>query len=462
MNKQNTDMLHPTLRTIEDGIYKVLVIDDEERFTEEIVEFLENNDFKAVAANTAQEGIDFLNQEKFDLLILDVRLDAGVNGIDLLKQVKPQHPDMEIIVVSGHGDMDTVIDAMRYGAIDYLRKPFRHIDIRIAIERTGKFIDLNRKVKHLENKQSLISESLEAQINRQIIGVSKQMKGVIEMAMMAAKYSDTNVLITGESGTGKENIARMIHFASTRKNNLFCAVNSSAIPESLMESEFFGHRKGSFTGAISDQKGFFEISDNGSLFLDEIADMPMNLQAKMLRAIEEKEITRIGESSPIKTNFRIISATNHNVQELVDSKHFRLDLMHRLNTLHIHIPALRDRVEDIEPLMNYYVEFFCKQFKKPVMHIDQERVDAMKEYAFPGNIRELRNLIERAVILSKGRKVDMQYFPFTNQQKTALPLCYTSTATSAQQAAPMVPEAVVCSKSMKLLDHADRLIRAVL
>ena len=450
MENYESDLLNPNLRAIDNSIYQVLVIDDEERFTEEMVEFLENNNFNAHAANTAQEGLNFLSKHPVDLLILDVRLDSGVNGIDLLKQIKPQHPDMEVIVVSGHGDMDTVIDAMRNGAIDYLRKPFRHIDIRIAIERTGKFIDLNRKVKHLESKQSLISESLEAQINRQIIGVSSQMKSIIDMAMMAAKYSDTNVLITGESGTGKENIARMIHFASTRKNNLFCAVNSSAIPESLVESEFFGHRKGSFTGAINDQKGFFEMSDNGTLFLDEIADMPMILQAKMLRAIEEKEITRIGESTPIKTNFRIISATNHDVEQLVEDRQFRLDLMHRLNTLHIHIPALRERPEDIEPLMNYYVEFFCKQFKKPTMHIDERLLDMMTQYAFPGNIRELRNLIERAVILSKGRKLDVSYFPI-NSAKTVAFTDATETSTETRSVT-----------TMKLLDHEETLIRAAL
>lgn len=394
---------------------RVLIIDDEERFTEELVEFLENNDFLAEAKNRAQEGLDYLEKNTVDLLILDIRLDSGINGIDILKEVKELYPSMEVIVVSGHGDMDTVIEAMRFGAIDYLKKPFRHIDIRISIERTTKYIQLTQKVKSLEHQQSLISKQLEKRIERKIIGVSSKMRQVVDLAMTAAQYEDTNVLITGESGVGKENIARMIHHASNRRNHIFCAVNSSAIPESLMESEFFGHRKGSFTGALNDQKGFFEISDHGTLFLDEIADMPIALQAKMLRAIEEKEITKIGENTPIKTDFRIVTATNNDVQELVDNKKFRLDLLHRLNTLHIVVPPLRERPEDIEPLIQYYMEFYCSQFKKAKLTIEKRLIDTLKEYDFPGNVRELRNLTERAVILSKGKVLDISTFPIVHK-----------------------------------------------
>jgi DNA-binding NtrC family response regulator len=388
----------------------VLVLDDEKRFTEELNEFLQNSGFQTYEANTGAQGLSILKKQSIDLLILDVRL-PGVNGLDILKEVKAKYPNMEVIVVSAHGDMDTVIKAMRLGAIDYLRKPFRHIDIRIAIERTEKFLLLQQKLKQMEDKNSLISKNLEERIERHFIGISSQIKEVLDMAMTASEFPDTNVLITGESGTGKENIARIIHFASKRKDNIFCAVNSSAVTDSLLESEFFGHKKGSFTGALTDKKGFFETSDGGTLFLDEIADMPMNLQAKMLRAIEEKKVTRVGETTPIATDFRIISATNHMLDKLVDEKRFRLDLIHRLNTLHIHLPPLRERPEDIEPLLLYFAEDFSRKLNKPSPIIDESVIQLLQSYTFPGNVRELKNMTERAIILSKGGKIGISDFP---------------------------------------------------
>jgi DNA-binding NtrC family response regulator len=398
----------------------VLVLDDEKRFTEELTEFLENSGFHTFEANSGAQGLSLLKKQSIDLLILDVRL-PGVNGLDILKKVKVTYPNMEVIIVSAHGDMDTVIKAMRSGAIDYLRKPFRHIDIRIAIERTEKFLFLQRKVKQMEEKNSLISKSLEERIERHFIGISPQIKEVLDMAMTASKFPDTNVLITGESGTGKENIARIIHFASKRKDNMFCAVNSSAVTDSLMESEFFGHKKGSFTGALTDKKGFFETSDEGTLFLDEIADMPMNLQAKMLRAIEEKKITRVGETQPIATDFRIISATNHILDDLVEEKKFRLDLIHRLNTLHIHLPTLRERPEDIKPLLLYFAEDFSRKLNKPSPIIDKEVFQNLKSYPFPGNVRELKNMTERAIILSKGNTLGAKDFPVKVKNKSTQP-----------------------------------------
>ncbi len=388
----------------------VLIIDDEKRFTEELTEFLENSGFQAFEANTASHGLSLLKTQPIDLLILDVRL-PGIDGLDILKDVKITYPNLEVIVVSAHGDMDTVIKAMRLGAFDYLRKPFRHLDIRIAIERTQKFLMLQREMKQLEEKNSLISKSLEERIERHFIGVSPQIKEVLEEALTVAKYADTNVLVTGESGTGKENVARIIHYASQRKNAIFCAVNSSAITDSLLESEFFGHKKGSFTGAITDKKGFFEISDHGTLFLDEIADMPMNLQAKMLRAIEEKKITRVGDTHPIDIDFRIISATNNPLDNLVEEKKFRLDLMHRLNTFHIHIPPLRERVEDIEPLLLFFLEDISKKLNKSMPTLSKGVVDGLKRYPFPGNVRELRNMVERAIILNKGGLLSVSDFP---------------------------------------------------
>jgi len=221
---------------------KILIVDDEKQFTEELSGFFQDSDYESFEANTADEGRKILKNNDIDLLILDVRL-PGANGLDILKEVKIQYPDMEVIIISAHGDMDTVIKAMRLGAFDYMRKPFRYIDIQIAIERTQKYLLMHRKLKQMEERNSLISKKLEAQIDRQFIGVSPQILEVFDQAIIASKYPDSNVLITGESGTGKENIARIIHYSSSRKDHIFSAVNSSAITETLLESEFFGHKK---------------------------------------------------------------------------------------------------------------------------------------------------------------------------------------------------------------------------
>jgi DNA-binding NtrC family response regulator len=395
----------------------VLVIDDEKSFTEEMQEMLQNYGYKAFIANTARQGMNILKCSEIDLLILDIRL-PGANGLDILKEVKVTYHNLEVIIVSAHGDMESVIRAMRLGALDYLRKPFRHLDFQIAIERTQKFLTLNKKLQVMEEKNSLISKALGEKIERSFIGESEKIKEVLSLAMTASEFPNTNVLITGESGTGKENIARIIHYASKRKDHLFCAVNSSAITESLLESEFFGHIKGSFTGAINDKKGFFEVSDRGTLFLDEIADMPFPLQAKILRAIEEKKITRVGETEQISVDFRVIAATNHDIEKLVIEKKFRLDLIHRLNTLHIHIPPLRERTEDIEPLLKHFVSEFSVRMNKQNLKIDKNLVGALKKYSFPGNVRELMNMTERAIIISKEKNLTVSDFPIKTSQSS--------------------------------------------
>ncbi len=406
---------------------RVLILDDEKHFTEELAEFLDLSGHQVFEANTVRDGMAMLAKHTIDLLILDIRL-PGADGLDILQQVKNDYPMVEVIIVSGHGDMDTVIKAMRLGAFDYLRKPFRHLDIQIAIERTRKYLLLQRRLTIAEERNSLISKALEDKINRKFIGVSPQIIEVNEQATVAAKYPDTNVLITGESGTGKENIARIIHYSGNRRDHIFCAVNSSSITDSLLESEFFGHKKGSFTGAIVDKKGFFEVSDQGTLFLDEIADMPLNLQAKILRSIEEKTFTRVGDTMPIRSDFRIISATNFDLDQMVCEKRFRLDLLHRLNTLHIHIPPLRERTEDIEPLLNQFVSEFSARMSKVTPEIPRDVIETLKAYPFPGNVRELRNITERAIIFCKGDRLCVNDFvmkiipPVSLQQPSDLSL----------------------------------------
>ncbi len=394
---------------------RVLILDDEIDFTEELKEFLQLRDFEVYTANTPGEGFESLRRRPYDLMILDIRL-PGMSGLDILVQVRKLYPSMEVIIISGHGDMDSVIQAMRDGAIDYLRKPFRHIDIQLSIERTEKYLKLYRQFKNIQDQHSLISSELERLIDRNFIGESRPIRKVLEVAHTAAKYPNTNVLITGESGTGKEIIARIIHYASEQRSHPFVAVNSSAVSESLLESEFFGHVKGSFTGAINDKKGYFEVANGGTLFLDEIADMPFALQAKLLRAIEEKRIKRVGGNEEIQVEFRIIAATNHNVESLIESRQFRLDLFHRLNTLTIHIPPLRERPEDIEPLLRYFVDYFAQKLNKAIPKISTQLFETIKTYDFPGNVRELRNMVERAMIFCNTQTLSPIDFQFTDKK----------------------------------------------
>jgi len=398
------------------GQIRVLTLDDEIDFTNEINDYLQNSGFIAFSANTPEDGFAILKKNIIDLLILDVRL-PGTNGLDILKIVKSLYPDIEVIMVSAHGDMDTVIESIRLGAFDYLRKPMRYIDIQIAIERTRKYLQMQRQLVRAEEKYSLITSDMESKIGRHCIGKSTEIINIYELAKKASQYQDISVLITGESGTGKEIFARLIHFMSEQKDNFFGAINCSAISDSLIESEFFGHKKGSFTGAIADKKGLFEICNDGTLFLDEIADMPLNLQSKILRAIEERTITRVGDTKPIQTKFRLIAATNCDLQKLVDEKKFRLDLLHRLNTLHIHIPPLRERTEDIAPLLIDFTEEFSVKINKKIDFISDEVFESLEKYSFPGNIRELRNLAERAIILSEGNSLKVEDFPLQIHQK---------------------------------------------
>lgn len=395
----------------------VLILDDETDFAQELQEYLQLKEFEVFTANNPGDGFASLRRRPYDLLILDIRL-PGMSGIEILKQVKKLYPSMEVIIISGHGDIDTVIEALREGAIDYLRKPFRHIDIQLAIERTKKYLQVFKQFKEMEDRNSLISSELERMIERTFIGESHAIRQVLDLASTASHYNNTNVLITGESGTGKEIVARIIHYASEQKHNPFVPVNSSAVTDSLLESEFFGHVKGSFTGAIADKRGYFEMANTGTLFLDEIADMPFALQAKLLRAIEEKKIKRVGGSEEIQVDFRIISATNHDVDNLIKNKLFRLDLFHRLNTITINIPPLRERTEDIEPLLRYYVNYFADRLKKPVPKINAQLIEALKHYEFSGNVRELRNMIERAMIFCNTSTLSTLDFQLINPIKS--------------------------------------------
>jgi DNA-binding NtrC family response regulator len=335
-----------------------------------------------------------------------------MNGLDVLARLKKEYPDIEVIMISGHGDIDSVIKAMHLGASDYFSKPFKVSEILSAVERTKRFIALTKKLKETEHKFTVVSDELQNQTGFKIIGSSPQIRNVIKLMKKIAETDDTSVLILGESGTGKDLVARGIHYFSSRKNKAFYPINCPAIPDNLFESEFFGHKKGAFTGAIEDKTGCFEMANNGTLLLDEITEMPFNLQAKLLRIIEDKKVKRIGCHREIPVNVRVIAASNQNIEKLINENKFRKDLYYRLNSFVIKIPPLREHKEDIPLLLDYFLHHFSKKLKKDILQIDNKVVDKLIDYSFPGNIRELKNIVERAVILCDSKtlhlKVDIE------------------------------------------------------
>ncbi|HHE37838.1 MAG TPA: sigma-54-dependent Fis family transcriptional regulator, partial [Candidatus Cloacimonetes bacterium] len=385
---------------------KILIIDDEKSYREQIGDFLELNNYITFKAELPSEAFKILQKNIIDIVLLDLKL-PEMNGIEVLKKIKESHPETEVILMTGHGDMDSVIQAIKLGATDFFTKPFRLIDMQTAIERTSRYIDLQNRLKDIKLSYSVVSRELKEKSGHQMIGNSLAMKSIIELISKVAKTDKTSILITGESGTGKELVARGIHYLSSRKNAYFYDVNCSAVPENLFESEFFGHKKGAFTDARENKSGWFEIAHKGTLFLDEIADMPLTQQMKLLRVLEENKIRRIGSHQEIDIDVRVIAATNQQIEKMVEEKKFRIDLFHRLNSFIIHLPPLRERKEDIPILFEHFVRFYAERMKKPIMNIDKNIFIKLSQYKFPGNIRELKNIAERAVILCERNKLKL-------------------------------------------------------
>ncbi len=380
---------------------KILVVDDEQRVREEIAEFLTQNKYEVYKASAPSEAFVILKENDVHIVILDIKL-PEMDGLTALQIIKENYPDVEVIMISGHGDMNSVIEAMRKEAADFFPKPFRLMDINLAIQRTTRYLDLHNKYKELEKNYSLISGEIQKNIGHQLIGKSKGMKKVISMMSKVANVENTTVLITGESGTGKELVARGIHYLSSRNKQFFHSVNCSAIPESLFESEFFGHKKGSFTGAVENKAGWFEIANKGTLFLDEIGDMPLSQQAKLLRVLEERKVSRVGSHDKINVDVRVIAASNQELKKMSHEKKFRLDLYHRISSFIIDLPPLRERREDIALLLKYFIDYYCSSLGKEIKKVDPAIEKELVKYPFPGNIREIRNLVERAIIISEN------------------------------------------------------------
>jgi DNA-binding NtrC family response regulator len=382
----------------------ILILDDEIGFRDEIGDFLTSEGYNVLLAGLPSEALKLLKKNKVDIGLFDIRL-PEMDGIALLSEVKKKHPYLEIIIMTGFGDMPTVIKAMRSGASDFLNKPFKLHEITETLNRISKYHPVHNYQQIKNNKDQSIQLD-----NFNAVGTSPGIQKVFKQLNQVAKTDDATVLFTGDSGTGKELMARILHTVSKRNNYPFVAVNCSTIPSELFENEFFGHVRGSFTDAKADQKGFFEAADKGTLFLDEIGDMKLNMQAKLLRVIEDKFISPIGSTKTKKIDVRILAATNQNLKLMVGKKTFREDLYHRINMFNIQLPPLKEHKEDIPDLVNHFINMYSEKLSKPVHQIDKRIIPRLMEYHFPGNVRELKNMIERAIILMEGDQLKLSSF----------------------------------------------------
>jgi len=378
----------------------ILIIDDEESIRDSMSQVLRKEGCAVRTAVEGKEGLKLFNQETFHVVFLDLKL-PGIPGMEVLGKIKEASPETPVVIVTGYASIESAVEAMKRGAFDYMAKPFTPEELRVVTRRA---LDGRRLL--FEN--IYLRQELEAQKEfEMVVGRSQAMREVLDLVRRVSP-TECTVLITGESGTGKELIAREIHRHSLRSRAPFVVVDCGALVETLFESELFGHVKGSFTGAHETKHGRFEVADGGTIFFDEISNIGLNIQAKLLRVIQEREITRIGSSKPIKVDVRILAATNENLAEAVRKGKFREDLFYRLSVVPIHLPPLRERKEDIPLLVEHFLRKYNKKAKKNITSISARAIKALTEYDWPGNIRELENTIERAVVLSKSNGIDIE------------------------------------------------------
>jgi len=374
---------------------QVLVIEDDDNLRELLLQLLTGEGFEARAVASGEEGLRALQGQLFDVVLLDMNL-PGMHGLNVLAAAPATQTDAEFIIMTAFGDVETAVDAMKHGAFDYLRKPLEPDELLIVMQRAIRQTELRREVAQLR-RQSTTGP------RQRFIGRSAQIDRMFDLIERVAPTRST-VLVTGETGTGKELVARAIHDLSPRVRRPFVPINCSALPASLLESELFGHLKGSFTGAIATRRGLFEDADSGTLFLDEISTLTPETQVKLLRVLQERRVQRVGGGTPIPVDFRLIAATNRDVGELVDERGFREDLYFRLNVFPLHIPPLRDRRDDIPLLANHFRQRFAEENEVDPPGISAQTMQRMMDYAWPGNVRELENFIERAMIMYAGLK----------------------------------------------------------
>ncbi|MBB65268.1 MAG: hypothetical protein CMO81_09415 [Waddliaceae bacterium] len=396
---------------------QILIVDDEESIRDSLSKLLNKQGYKVQAVEDARSALALFKSKsqsvKPGLVLLDVRL-PDMDGIEALQEIKALSPDTVVIIMTGFGSVGQSVEAMHLGAADYILKPFNVDELTLRIQKATETRDLREQVGFL-NKQ--VYGDWEA---KYILGDNPVMQQVWDKVQIVARSNSSTVFIEGETGTGKEVIARRIHGLSDRANKPFVEVNATALTAELLESELFGHEAGSFTGAVKDKKGLFEVANGGTLFLDEIGDMSLELQAKVLRAIEERSIRRVGSTTQIPVDIRLITATHRDLMKRVEAGKFREDLYYRLNVVPIQLPPLRQRPEDIEALVYHFIKLFNEEFRREVSEVDPEAMEALRVYPWPGNIRELRNLLERTVLLEcKGKILMKSHLQFSRKDLMA-------------------------------------------
>ncbi len=368
----------------------ILIVDDERSIRNSLKEILEHEDFIIETAESGHQALEILKQKQADLVLCDIKM-PQMDGIELLEILQKEYSSTPVVMISGHGDIETAVECLKKGAYDFLQKP---LDLNRILVTVRNALDKSKLITETKNLRKKIYSKYE------MVGSSAEIKKVHELIEKIAP-TDARVLITGENGTGKELVAHMIHEKSQRSAGPFVEVNCAAIPSELIESELFGHEKGSFTSAIKQRLGKFEQANGGTLFLDEIGDMSLSAQAKVLRALQENKITRVGSEKDIPVNVRIIAATNKNLREEIEKQNFREDLYHRLSVIVIQVPSLNERKEDIPELVNYFLNKICNEYGIPPKTIDNKAVLELQKYNYKGNIRELHNIIERLIILGE-------------------------------------------------------------
>jgi two-component system response regulator HydG len=392
---------------------KILIIEDNETMRDAMAAIIGKMGHEFDSAKNGNDGLQLLENSSYDLVVTDYKME-GMDGLEVLKQVKQKFPLTEVLIITAFGTIELAVEAMKLGAVDFITKPFSHEEFKLKIERILERIKEKKELARLSDENIYLRDELEEQFNYgEIIGKSKPMQEVYRTLEKVAP-TDSSVLIYGESGTGKELIARAIHKLSPRKDKPFIRVNCGALVETLLESELFGHEKGAFTGAVKRKKGRFELAHQGSIFLDEIGDISANMQLKLLRVLQEKEFERVGSEETIHVDVRIMAATNKNLSELVQQDKFREDLYYRLHIIPIYLPPLRERKEDIPLLVNHFLKKLTSELNKPAKQITESVMERFISYHWPGNIRELENVLERAVVLCDREFIDIKDLPILN------------------------------------------------
>ena len=373
---------------------KILIVDDEEGLRKVLEIMLSREGFDVTAASSGSEALELLERDQFHVVISDIKM-PGMSGIELLKAIRSRDPGLPVVMMTAYASLDTAIEAVNQGAFHYFIKQTKNEEIKLVVRRAIEMSKLRRENRYLKHE---LRQTLKP---RPIVGESPRIREVFQTVDKVAK-SDSTVLLCGESGTGKELFARRIHTQSKRAGGPFVSINCGALPESLLESELFGHVKGSFTGAVRDKEGLFAVARGGSFFLDEVGETSLAIQVKLLRVLQEREIVPVGGQKPLKVDVRLVAATNADLELEVDRGNFRADLFYRLNVIPVTLPPLRERPEDIALLTEHFLAHYCAVSERPVMSVDSEAMRVLERYEWPGNVRELENVIERGVILEDG------------------------------------------------------------